>query len=245
MKLLIDIGNTRIKYVLSDNGLLSAIYFVEANTLSLTWLQQTFTHIDQCLVSNVNNKGFNELITQWCEVQQIECLILQSEAELFGIRSGYKEYKTLGVDRWLALLGTAKLYPNQSSLIIDTGTATTVDFIASCGQHYGGWILPGINTLVSSVVNKTNNVAAQCQRVDKVTFSMNTSDAVNNASWAATLGCINEAILLTKNDYIETDNVLNVIITGGNGKPLSHLLTTKNIFVENLIFCGMQCYLTE
>ena len=61
----------------------------------------------------------------------------------------------LGVDRWLAILAAAfKLYPQKNVLIIDAGTATTVDLLAKSGVHQGGWILPGITIpCLNSVLN--------------------------------------------------------------------------------------------
>ena len=154
----------------------------------------------------------------------------------------------MGIDRWLALLGTIHLYPNENVLIIDAGTATTVDLLASNGQHQGGWILAGIKALFSSILTHSTLVHAENKTLPSLAFGSNTSDNVNNACWAATLGMIEQAI--------EQGQVLasidRIILNGGDGMALTKLVLAQtsekfiavtNIqFIENLIFYGLQEY---
>ena len=162
--------------------------------------------------------------------------------------SAYQKPTQLGIDRWLALLAATHLYPNKNVLIIDAGTATTVDLVSGNGQHQGGWILAGIRALFNSILSHSTLVHAESKTVAKVTFGTNTTDNVNNACWAATLGMIEQAIEQAK----QLVDVNRIILTGGDGKALTQLLlaqSTENSlsvesiqFIDNLVFYGLQEY---
>ena len=242
MRLLIDIGNTRSKFSICDDGMLSPTSFIETSNITITWLLKTFKTFDKCIVSNVNHPQLNETIEKWCRLQGIDYVKLESEKARFGLLSGYRNFKQLGIDRWLAMLGALTLHPNQANLVIDSGTATTIDLVLPQGQHVGGWILPGIHTLTSSVVKRTENVVADSKYINNISFSDNTCDAVNKASWAATVGFIQESLSLANSEYLAEGEHVNIILTGGNAKHLMTLLTIKAELVEELIFLGMQRY---
>lgn len=70
---------------------------------------------------------------------------LRSEAECMGVKNGYLKPERLGIDRWLVLLAAAEL-GSGDCLVIDAGSAITLDLLRADGQHLGGAILPGINT---------------------------------------------------------------------------------------------------
>ena len=70
---------------------------------------------------------------------------LRSEADSCGVRNGYLQPQRLGVDRWLALLAAAEICAGDC-LVIDAGSAITLDLLRADGQHLGGAILPGIHT---------------------------------------------------------------------------------------------------
>lgn len=242
MKLLIDVGNTCSKFVTCQQDKLSPIDIVESNQISQQWLETNFPSVEHCLVSNVSNDQLNAIFLAWFEKQKIHYHFIQSETEKFNVVCAYDNPNTFGVDRWLALLGAAKLLPNQASLIVDLGTATTIDLLSSSGQHRGGWILPGIDLMFSSVVNNTNKVFANPEKVEQINFASNTSEAVNQAIWAATIGYISTAITCARNNYLEAEETLTLILTGGNAKQLSQLVTFEYELVENLVFIGMNRY---
>ena len=189
----------------------------------------------------VNNMLQNESgmlgLTGFSDLRDIE-----SEAEKFNVQCAYDDPSTFGVDRWLVLLGAHKLFPNQASLIIDSGTATTLDLLSSTGKHQGGWILPGIDLMFSSVTSNTNKVFATPEKIETIKFANNTSDAVNQANWAATLGCISMAINTAHQHYLQPNEPLKVILTGGNAQQISHLINVEFSLIENLVFVGMDRY---
>lgn len=242
MKLLMDVGNSYCKYVTYQNDTFSAVSLVQTHLINQSWLESNFPFLEQCLVSNVSHERFNDSVSSWCKSRGINHCFIKSEAEKFNVQCSYDDPSTFDVDRWLGLLGAEKLFPQQASLIIDSGTATTIDLLSSTGKHQGGWILPGIDLMFSSVINNTNKVFAKSENIKKIKFASNTSDAVNQANWAATLGCISTAISTAHQHYLQPNESLNVILTGGNAQQLSQIIEVEFKLIENLVFIGMNRY---
>ena len=239
MILLVDIGNSRTKYIFSDQ-LSSGKYKVVSNQqLTLNWLVNNFNNIEQVILANVSKNELTDIFELWAVQNNIAIKVIESEAERFGVKSFYSNAKQLGIDRWLAILGAAKLYANKNVLIVDAGTATTIDLLSGQGQHLGGWILPGINLMFDSLLTNTTKIEAERELKPSLVFGDNTSDNVNNACWAATVGAIELAIAKATN---QLDNLDLVIVTGGNAVNIKALLVDKVTIEQKLIFHGLQRY---
>ena len=159
------------------------------------------------------------------------------------------------MDRWLAMVASLQLYHQQNILVIDAGTATTIDLVNSHGQHIGGWIMPGIKTLFESLQLTTQKVNATAidESPMQLVFGTNTSACVQYGNWAMTIGAINEAINQAKTLL----PLKQLIFTGGNGKQLNDYFSQKLTgscslnhqqqekyrccYKEALIFYGLLC----
>ncbi|TYK66991.1 type III pantothenate kinase [Colwellia echini] len=264
MIFLIDIGNSRIKYVHrlegSESIKLSAITQLSNIDFSVDDFANHFSQATKIIVANVGSSTLTDALKTWCKTQNVSFTQVFSEKQKNNVVSAYQDPSKLGIDRWLALLAAAQHYPNKNVLIIDAGTATTVDFLAKSGQHQGGWILAGIDTLRASLLNNSTLVTADEQANSAISFGKNTNDNVHNACWSATLGMIQQGI-----GQAQEYGTLDVIIlTGGNGLALTELLLTethhchesidesgydndkaiaKEIhYIDNFIFYGLQAY---
>jgi type III pantothenate kinase len=129
MKLLIDIGNSRIKWTTLDSG-----RFTESHSFDRkkTGIKTSFTNewkelidIDSIFVSNVGGDKVAEHLTDWSEKKwQLTPKFITSEQKRFGVTNAYQQADKLGVDRWLALIA-ARQHARQATCIIDCGTAIT------------------------------------------------------------------------------------------------------------------------
>ncbi len=248
MIVLIDIGNSRTKYAQLNDDKLSATIQVNNQDVSCDYFTRHFDIASQIVVANVGNSDLTDKLKKWCVLAKIKFTQVHSEQQKNTLTSAYQQPTQLGIDRWLALLAATKLYPQQSVLIVDAGTATTVDFVTGDGQHQGGWILAGINALFNSILSHSTLVHATNKTEASLVFGDNTTDNVNNACWAATLGMITQAI-----QQVQENSCLDkIVLTGGNGRALTELLLndkTHNIsaattihYIDNLIFYGLQQY---
>ena len=240
MIVLLDIGNTRTKYCTIVNDIRSKHAVITNTAISPEFLTRHFKGAFRFIVASVSDKTITNEMKIWCDLSSVKFEQIISERKKSNVTSGYKIPTQLGVDRWLTLLGAARLYVNKNVLIIDAGTATTVDLLAATGQHQGGWILAGLTTLIKSVLADTSHVYANKKEQASIVFGVNTSENVHNAAWAATVGAIQIAIIQAEEQGFFLDEV---IITGGNGKLLASIIKHKSKVFEDLVFIGMEAYL--
>jgi type III pantothenate kinase len=236
MRLLVDIGNTRTKYTVEQQGELSVIQTKRNEDINQQWLENITFSVKTIIISSVSEEHLVDVFLAYAKKNSIECFNVESESKRFGVTSSYQAPRTLGVDRWLTLLAANFIYSDENILIVDAGTATTIDLLDQSGKHLGGWILPGIDILFNSLLLNTSQIMATKEHHVDISFGKSTSDGVNNACWAATLGFINQSITQAKKQV----SLDKIILTGGNAEKLSILLSTKHHIVHELVFIGMQ-----
>jgi len=208
--------------------------------LSSDYLTDSFKKIDKVIVASVSHNDLTDTIQLWCQQHNIDYQQVVSEKSRNNIISAYHQPSQLGVDRWLTLIAANKIHPSKHVLIIDAGTATTIDLLAANGEHQGGWILAGIGMLFSSLLNNTSQIKANIDNTVSLSFGTSSSENVNNATWAATVGAINLAVTQSEQQGVIIDEIL---LTGGNGRTLASLLSHRCTVIEDLVFIGLQTYI--
>ena len=150
MILQIDIGNSRIKWRLLDNqkavvaaGVQATSTIVSGSSLDL----QGVTSVSEIQVASVVDAKIVTALKQQLEKTfSIHLKIAQVSAQAGSVTCGYKDPLQLGVDRWLAIVAAYQQFP-EALLVIDAGTAITMDLVDAQGQHLGGYILPGLQLM--------------------------------------------------------------------------------------------------
>ena len=256
MKLLIDIGNTSLKYAFEKQGQLSDIKRIDHQNVTteafINQLKKLFVNaesgqtVEKIILASVADNTIAHTIITLAEEANINLEQVFTPSQQFDVTVGYKNHQQLGVDRWLALLGAAKNYAQQNCLIIDLGTATTVDLLRKDGQHLGGWIFPGVYTMQQSLLTNTANIKVNDEQYASLYFANNTSDNVVNGCLAATVGAIDVAI---KQALLLVDGLDQIILTGGNAKliaqgiiNISETAASHVVIFDELVFKGLQIY---
>lgn len=239
MILLLDIGNTRAKYVVLEKGIRSPIKVIENTSFNKDSLDEHFTGIKKVIVASVAKEEITDTVKSWCIDNVIAFQRVHSEKQKGAVYSAYDVPEQLGVDRWLTLIASHVLFPNTNVLIVDAGTATTIDVLSASGCHQGGWIFAGVATLFETVLANTTKVIATNTKQASLSFGRNTSDNVNNGCWAATVGAIHHALMQAE---LENFKIEKVLLTGGNAKVLQSLLRLESIVIDDLVFQGLQAY---
>lgn len=143
----------------------------------------------------------------------VKVVEVTTSKKAFGVTCAYDNYQTLGIDRWLGVLGAAGLYPNQDVIVVDAGTATTVDFLTADKQHLGGWIIPGLELMTTSITSQTDKVFDE----DNTAFAYGAGDttpkALKYGCLAAQCGIVGQAV-----SYF--DRPAKVIIAGGTADKM-------------------------
>lgn len=239
MKVLVDIGNTRTKYLIEQGNGKNIRGITDNKKITEHWLSKYWDIASHLMIASVKSGLLTELISRWAGENKVDVSFIESEKKRFGITNSYQQPKTLGVDRWLTLVGASSLFPNSGVIIIDAGTATTLDVLDENGMHQGGWILSGIDLLLSQLNNNTSKVLFEVSELADTGFGQSTSECVNNAAWAATIGMINTGIIKAKNTY----NIKHCILLGGNAARVELFIEFTDVqIINDLIFEGLKRY---
>jgi type III pantothenate kinase len=242
MLLLIDIGNTRIKWARFDErGLGPQSAAVHANWSPDDFAQQILSsgsRAERVLIANVGGKRMGELAqtairTAW----QIEPRFVHSPAAQAGIRNAYPEPAKLGVDRWLCLLG-ARAFEPRPLCVVSVGTAMTIDGLDAGGQHVGGVIVPGPDLMVSSLLKNTSDIAQRAAggQTRDALFADNTLGAIQQGAVQA-LAALIERALQTLEQQLGEPPVL--LLTGGAAARLQGVIGYAGTEIPDLVLRGL------
>ena len=237
--LLVDIGNTRIKWCVSDSdGRDEQSLFVwhEADLeaeLDLHW--GSLDKPESIAVSNVAGETVEAIISNWCEIYwKVQPYYAQVDKEYSGLSNSYSEPDKLGVDRWLAMIAAWDLW-QKKVCIIDCGSAVTIDVIDSEGFHKGGMIAPGLSLSGRILTDHTHALAAE-QRKDFPMLANNTEDAINSGCYHQFVGGIEHVIDKIQQQFGAD---MEYIITGGDAEIVLLALGVEMQYEPDLILQGL------
>ena len=140
-----------------------------------------------------------------------------------GIENRYTRPETLGVDRWLAMLGARALVSGRGFVVVDAGTAVTVDYVSAEGVFAGGIIFPGVRTMVNSLNTATGQIRIGAHNPSSEAIELqnpSTENAVANGVLHTCLSSVQSAIAR----YRDHDPGVTVILTGGDAELLARHL---------------------
>jgi type III pantothenate kinase len=242
MKLLVDIGNTRVKWAtLEKGGLIESHHFTRKKTTiksSLTSEWKALKDIESIHVSNVAGDKIGQQLTEWTEKKwQLTPSFVKSEAKRFGVTNSYSDPELLGVDRWLAIIA-ARQHARQATCIIDCGTAITIDIVTKYGLHQGGMILPGLS-LMREALGDNTNMSANAEISDFKTLAVNTQSAIQ----AGTLYTVSASLERLIDDLTaQFDNRIRFIITGGDAEIILPLINASISHYPDIVLKGLAYY---
>jgi type III pantothenate kinase len=241
--LLMDVGNTRLKWGVLDDDQIHKTGHIAMRKIrdeGLGVLTSRLPHaVDAVHVSNVAGTTF---ATRLSGVIGMHCgcdvHFAKPAREACGVRCGYRHPRRLGVDRWVAMIG-AWAEIESACVVVDAGTAVTIDAIDDDGQHLGGQIFPGVRLMFEALAASTSDIPAVGRQRSAATgldmFGDSTSKAVQNGAWNAVAGAVDRAITtLRSNAY---DPV--VVLTGGDASRMLTALGTEPLHRPHLVLQGL------
>lgn len=164
MKLLIDLGNSRMKWCWASAGAASDPGAVDHRGLSGAELAAALPDpsgpLDEIRVASVASPALTAALAAGLAARYgCRPAVAMSAAAAGGLRNGYREPRQLGVDRWLALRGAWAREPQSAVCVIAAGTAFTLDLVMPGGEHLGGLIVPGVSLMQDALKGATGNLA--------------------------------------------------------------------------------------
>ncbi len=243
MHLLLDFGNTRLKWAISPGSLsegsrLGQKGAVSYEEMALSAWAQTLRSMPIKEIWFASVVG-PELETQvFTQLSALDLLPKRFEvaAQAGALQNRYATPLTLGVDRWAAAIGAWGLI-KQPCLVICAGTATTIDLIDVTqpgeSNYRGGLIMPGLDLMLQSLHQRTARLpAAKGRYCAAPAVADNTDDAITSGAIDATCGAI-ERMAPRLSDNAPW------LITGGNAEQLQAVLGARAQLVEDLALEGL------
>jgi type III pantothenate kinase len=237
MNLIIDIGNTRTKFFVFNQG--EEMISVPVDELSpalIDLLHNEYPQIDKVILSAVKDYP-PELRKQLQD--HFPVFIELDESTPLPIDNLYHTKETLGKDRLAGVVGACHLYPENDILVIDAGTAITYDLITKDRQYLGGNISPGIEMRYKALHQFTGRLPLVTRKEFNGLYGQTTEEALRAGVQHGIVFEADNAI----NAFKEFYKNLYVIITGGDANFFDKKLKNSFFVHFNLIAIGLNCIL--
>jgi type III pantothenate kinase len=243
MILVIDVGNTRLKWAwLTNTGLSDQQAVVHRDAKAGLWtaaLFETTQRPSRILVSNVAGLEMAKTLTKLAKKMfHVEIEFITATQEYHGLTNGYLDPTLLGADRWLALIG-AWTKAKGALCVVDAGTAVKVDSVDARGQHLGGLIAPGIHMMREALMSKTSDIAKAASSSTPSLAGIlanNTVGAVSRGAVFALAGMADRAAEIIEQS---TGTVPKLLITGGDAGMITSAMRNHGEIVPDLVLQGL------
>lgn len=249
MILLIDVGNTRVKWAqLLDGNLTPQQALTHKGLDPKQWLNKLFRERfrpKRVLVANVAGADMTALIRSEAEHKwQVTPEFASSTPIAAGVTNAYADASALGVDRWLAVIAAHDM--GGAACVIDAGTAVTIDVVNAQGLHLGGLIIPGIDMMMSALLDRTSDIAQKARsrpaaaKTDATAavqiFTGSTGGAVANGALVALAATADRAATEAAR---QCGGAVRLLLTGGDAERLARAIQTKSELVSDLVLRGL------
>jgi type III pantothenate kinase len=242
MILAIDAGNSRVKWGWLEEGEDGQAKWQSIATVSLIEFAASSDHVnpfsvthadpERIVISNVAGDGAHQLLVNWTSIFDAEPLWLRGEAERCGVRNRYERPEQLGPDRWAALIAARGLH-HGPALVVNAGTATTVDMLDGQGNFLGGAILPGVELMRFVLHEHTGRLPLE--EGEFRDMPRKTIDAIETGARHAQAGAVERMY----RSFRDMDGAPLCIVAGGAGRALADQLGMPRRYVENLVLDGL------
>lgn len=232
MILLIDAGNTRIKWgVVDAGGWVAEGMLGHEEAARFSGIAEEHRGLRRVFGANVAGSGVASEIARALDGVAPVPEWLAASAECLGVRNRYDIPAQLGADRWAALIAAHALY-RCACLVVNAGTATTVDILDADGDFQGGLILPGEDLMRRALAGNTAQLPFA--EGEFVHSPRNTADAIRTGCRHAQLGAIERMFR-----EIEDMPGARCVLSGGAAAQLAGQLAIPCSPIDNLVLKGL------
>lgn len=237
--LFLDIGNTALKWRYYSG---SSVFQGDAvHRRDWSCLQQIeaidWRGLERIEVASVAGREADPLLADAiASLGQVRPRFYYSCARDAGVVNAYREPQRLGVDRWLAVIEAWHRY--GAAIIVDCGSALTLDAVTAKGEHLGGYIVPGLAMLERSLIQGTGSVRVdQTAADDTLVPGCSTSEGVRNGIMRMTVAFITDAVVALREGLPDTAPVL---LTGGDAARVARVLPIATELAPDLVLDGLE-----
>ncbi|MEP1152216.1 MAG: type III pantothenate kinase [Balneola sp.] len=233
--LFLDIGNSSIKagYKEKEEWIKASDNF-KSITYLISWLNNHKDSYEDLVVASVRKDHFKLLENQIVDHRIQEILIENLAPE----RLSYSSPRTLGVDRYLGCLGAFK-EAKAPVVVIDAGSACTIDYMDEKGIYQGGVIMPGLQ----SIIDVFKLSAPELPDIEiEIPSTWPGKTTAESLQWGQ-VGFFKAGIESALKRYSEQFGDFELFITGGDAQKISELIEGTSTQDEFLIFKGMEAFI--
>lgn len=233
MNLVVDVGNTYVKFAVFNNAdlIYKTAFKLKAFKFQYKKLKKEFPKLQKALIASVGHLTKEDVALIKNDITVVE---LTSQLN-FPFINLYQTPKTLGVDRIALVVAAVNQFPNQNVLIIDAGTCITYDFITKENEYLGGAISPGLRLRYVSLNNLTANLPLLETESPKNIIGNSTETSIHSGVVNGVVKEIDGII----DQYIERYSDLTIILTGGDAIFLSNQLKNSIFANSNFLLDGL------
>lgn len=234
-ELYLDIGNSFLKMVTRKNSDWQKVFDGEHKRLDeLCHVIESVSGSPKILISSVRKDMTKRLIQRLPGLKVRE----YKTADIPPKMLDYMTPETLGLDRFMVCLGAAKQSGNRNVVVIDAGSACTIDLMTDEKVYCGGVIMPGLNIIRNAMENRLPELPTASDSIPETWPGKSTIECVE---WGVNGGFI-YAIRGFINQYRSMVGEIEIYVTGGNSKQLIQWMGDKESLIhsKNLIWEGME-----
>jgi type III pantothenate kinase len=231
----LDAGNSRIKWrLLADGGVHN-----EGSVPGPDALAEVLRSLTppRCVrMSSVRGEDANSAISAAIRaIWGLPVTLAKVESTCAGVRNQYQDPTRLGIDRWLAMLAAYHRAPG-GCVVVDSGTALTIDVVDGEGLHQGGYITPGLSLMRESLVANTRIRLAADPVIPSLAPGHGTDAAVNNGTLAMQVALIDRVLAAARLSLPG----IRLYLTGGDAPLLARLVAATDAeVVPGLVMDGL------
>ena len=240
MILAVDAGNSRVKWALHDGRSFVRegwVAHADFDALDAQW--SSLPAPSSIVIANVAGDETGQRLRKCLERWPIAPRWASSARSQAGVTNCYDEPSQLGVDRWAALIG-ARAHSSDPCIVVNAGTAMTVDALGAQGKFIGGIIVPGFNLMHESLAANTARLSAE--RGNFTPFPRTTRDAITSGAIQALCGAIErmrDAMLAAghREPVLVFSGGAGELVAGHLGRPARNV---DKLVLEGLVRIAME-----
>jgi type III pantothenate kinase len=238
LELLVDIGNTSLKWAPFESGRLGemrSVRHLDAIPIDLHAAWEQLPAPGRVLAASVAARSVSDSLQRACRCHWgLGAHLVQTEPVRRGVAIAYQDPARLGVDRWLALIA-AHEFSQAPALVVDAGTAVTYDLLLPTGRHLGGLILPGVRMMRDGLLANTQIPRVEPEEPDGV-WTTDTATAVAAGSVQAP-AALAERLMHRLAQVAGSEPVL--FLTGGDAELLRPAIAAPARLEPDLVLQGL------
>ncbi|MFT3790966.1 MAG: type III pantothenate kinase [Rudaea sp.] len=248
MKLLIDLGNSRLKWALWDGAQLHrGATLTHAHTnqgeaaddtaakVDFSSLWKDIPDVDTVWIASVAAGSLEQALTRSLNAHfAAPVRHARSPAAACGVRNAYSAPARLGVDRFLGMVA-AHRESAGAAVIASCGTALALDAVDADGRHLGGLIAPAPSLMRQALLERTARLG-ELAPAPIVEFADTTAAAVESGTWLAAVALIERFARRAQGAF---GTVPALILCGGGARRLAPLLELEHRHEPDLVLRGL------